>query len=72
MMASPIAAAVGTPVSAWLIQAGEGTFGLAGSQIQLMIGVGLPAIILGMICWFYLTDQPADAHWLQPDDSGSG
>ncbi|BBX10411.1 MFS transporter [Mycolicibacterium aichiense] len=67
MMASPIAAAVGTPLAAWMIQAGEGTFGLAGWQF-MMIGVGLPAIILGVICWFYLTDRPAEAHWLQPDE----
>ncbi len=50
-----------------MIQAGEGVFGLAGWQF-MMIGVGLPAIILGVICWFYLTDRPADAHWLQPDE----
>lgn len=67
MMASPIAAAIGTPLAAWMIQAGEGVFGLAGWQF-MMIGVGLPAIILGIICWFYLTDHPAQAHWLQPDE----
>ena len=67
MMASPVAAAIGTPVAAWLIQAGDGVFGLAGWQF-MMIGVGLPAIILGVICWFYLTDRPAEAHWLQPDE----
>lgn len=67
MMASPIAAAIGTPVAAWMIQAGEGVLGLAGWQF-MMIGVGLPAIILGIICWFYLTDRPADARWLQPDE----
>ncbi|WP_445168191.1 MFS transporter [Mycolicibacterium sp. Dal123E01] len=67
MMASPIAAAIGTPVAAWMIQAGEGVFGLAGWRF-MMIGVGLPAVILGVVCWFYLTDRPADAHWLQPDE----
>ncbi|MGY4712618.1 MFS transporter [Mycolicibacterium sp. CBM1] len=67
MMASPIAAAVGTPLAAWLIETGEGTFGLAGWQF-MMIGVGLPAIALGIICWFSLTDRPADAHWLHPDE----
>jgi len=30
MMASPVAAAIGTPVSAWLIHVGDGLFGLAG------------------------------------------
>ena len=29
----------------------------------MMITVGLPAIILGMVCWFYLTDRPKDADW---------
>ena len=67
MMASPIAAAIGTPVSAWLIAAGEGRFGLAGWQF-MMVCVGLPAIVLGVICWFYLTDRPQDAHWLQADE----
>lgn len=67
MMASPIAAAVGTPVSAWLISAGEGVFGMAGWQF-MMIFSGLPAIVLGVVCWFYLTDRPADAHWLADDE----
>ena len=67
MMASPIAAAVGTPVAAWFISVGEGKFGLAGWQF-MMIAVGVPAIILGIVCWFYLTDRPADAHWLQPEE----
>ena len=34
----------------------------------MMICVGLPAVFLGVICWFYLTDRPADAHWLPADE----
>ena len=67
MMASPIAAAVGTPLAAWLIENGEGVWGLSGWRF-MMITVGLPAVILGIICWFYLTDRPADANWLPPDE----
>lgn len=67
MLASPIAAAVGSPVSAWLIQVGGGIFGLAGWQF-MTICVGAPSIVLGVICWFYLTDDPAGAGWLQPDE----
>lgn len=67
MMASPIAAAVGTPLAAWLIENGEGVWGLSGWRF-MMITVGLPAVILGVICWFYLTDRPADANWLPPDE----
>lgn len=63
MLAIPIASAVGTPLAAWLIEAGHGVFGLAGWRF-MMICVGLPAVILGVICWFWLTDGPADARWL--------
>ena len=67
MMASPVAAALGTPLAAWLIQSGDGVFGLAGWRF-MMVTVGLPAIILGMVCWFYLTDRPKDADWLAADE----
>ncbi len=63
MMASPLAAAIGTPLAAWLIEIGDGAFGLAGWRF-MMIGVGAPAVLLGVVCWFYLTDRPGDAHWL--------
>jgi MFS family permease len=63
MLAIPIASAAGTPLAAWLIQTGHGAFGLAGWRF-MMICVGLPAVLLGVICWFWLTDSPADAHWL--------
>ena len=66
MLAVPIASAVGTPLGAWLIQTGHGVFGLAGWRF-MMIVVGLPAVFLGAVCWFYLTDRPADAHWLTDD-----
>jgi nitrate/nitrite transporter NarK len=28
--------------------------------------VALPAIVVGVIAWFYLADRPADAKWLDP------
>lgn len=64
---SRIASAIGTPLAAWLIEAGHGAFGLSGWRV-MMICVGSPAVILGVICWFYLTDRPADAHWLPADE----
>ena len=67
MLAIPIASAIGTPLAAWLIQVGHGAFGLDGWRI-MMICVGLPAVILGVICWFYLTDRPADALWLPAEE----
>ena len=67
LMANPIASAIGTPIAAWLIHIGEDVSGLAGWQF-MMICLGAPAMVLGIICWFYLTDTPDDAHWLQPDE----
>ena len=66
MLAVPLASAIGTPLAAWLVQTGHGTFGLDGWRF-MMICVGLPAVLLGVVCWFYLTDRPADAHWLTDD-----
>ncbi len=64
MLAIPVASAIGTPFSAWLIQTGHDlAFGLAGWRF-MMICVGIPAVFLGVVCWFYLTDRPQDAHWL--------
>ena len=69
MLSVPIASAIGTPLGAWLIQTGHGAFDLAGWRF-MMICVGLPAVVLGVICWFYLTDRPADAHWLTDTQRG--
>ena len=63
MLAVPVASAIGTPLAAWLIQSGHGAFGLAGWRF-MMICVGFPAVLLGLVCWFSLTERPADAHWL--------
>lgn len=66
MLAVPVASAIGTPLAAWLIQTGHGVFGLAGWRF-MMVCVGMPAVLLGVVCWFYLTDRPSDAHWLTDD-----
>jgi ACS family tartrate transporter-like MFS transporter len=39
--------------------------GLAGWQ-WLFLLEGIPAVILGFAVWFYLTDRPELAHWLEP------
>lgn len=67
MLAVPLGAAVGTPLAAWLITAGHGVFGLDGWRF-MMICLGLPAVALGVICWFHLTDRPAEATWLAEDE----
>jgi MFS family permease len=64
MMAQPLAPIIGSPVDAALIAA-KNLLGLPGWRIMFM-GVGIPAIIVGCVCWFYLKDRPSEAKWLTP------
>lgn len=67
MLAIPISSALGSPVSALLIEHGHELLGgLSGWRFMFLIE-GIPAIILGIICWFFLTDKPAQAKWLRPE-----
>ena len=34
----------------------------------MFFGVAIPAIVVGIIAWFYLVDKPADAKWLTPEE----
>lgn len=61
----PISQVIGAPVSVGLMDLG-GRFGMAGWRL-MYVCEGIPAIILGIVCLFYLTDAPADARWL-PDE----
>jgi ACS family tartrate transporter-like MFS transporter len=61
MLAVPISNVVGAPVSGILLGVHWG--GLAGWR-WLFLLEGLPAIVLGVVTVFYLTDRPRDARWL--------
>jgi MFS transporter, ACS family, tartrate transporter len=66
MTAAPIAMIVGAPVSAALL-ALDGTLGLKGWQWLFLIE-GLPAVVLGIVTLFFLTDRPEQAAWLAPEE----
>jgi MFS transporter, ACS family, tartrate transporter len=66
MAAIPLSTVIGAPISGLLLQL-HGGFGLAGWQ-WLFIMEALPSIILSVIVFFYLTDRPAGAAWLAPDE----
>jgi cyanate permease len=66
MAAIPLSSVLGSPVSG-LILGMDGTLGLAGWQ-WLFIVEAAPALILSVVVWFYLTDRPADAKWLKPEE----
>lgn len=64
LVAIPLTAVIGAPVAGALMEFGEGLlFGLSGWRFMILM-TGLPAIVLGIACWFYLTDRPQDARWL--------
>jgi MFS transporter, ACS family, tartrate transporter len=66
MAAIPLSTVIGAPISGALLYL-HGGFGLAGWQ-WLFIIEAVPAIILAGVVFFYLTDRPADAKWLAPDE----
>jgi len=62
--ANPAAALIGSPLAGWLI--GVHWRSLAGWR-WLFILEGIPAVVVGVITYFYMTDRPGQAPWL-PDD----
>jgi MFS transporter, ACS family, tartrate transporter len=67
MFAIPISTVIGAPISGLVLDHLEGVAGLHGWQWMFVIEA-LPALLMTAAVWFYLTDRPADAHWLQPDE----
>jgi ACS family tartrate transporter-like MFS transporter len=63
--AIPAASLIGSPLAGWLL--GVHWWLLAGWR-WLFILEGIPAVVLGIITVFYLTDWPAQARWLPPDE----
>ena len=66
MAAAPIATAIGSPISAALLEM-HGIMGLAGWQWMFLIEA-IPAVILGVVVFFYFFDRPEKAAWLKPDE----
>jgi ACS family tartrate transporter-like MFS transporter len=63
--AVPAASLIGSPIAGWLL--GVHWWRLAGWR-WLFILEGIPAIVLGIITVFYLTDWPSQANWLRQDE----
>ncbi|MBV8846635.1 MAG: MFS transporter, partial [Bryobacterales bacterium] len=61
----PASQALGGPLAAVLLRIHW--LGLAGWR-WLLILEGIPAVVLGIITLFYLTERPQKAKWLQPDE----
>src|SRR6266403_2510909 len=66
MAAIPLSTVIGAPISGALLYL-HGGLGLAGWQ-WLFIVEALPSIIRAGVLFIYLTDRPAEAAWLAPDE----
>jgi len=66
MAAIPLSTVIGAPISGVLLSL-HGGLGLAGWQ-WLFIVEAVPSVLLAGVVFFYLTDRPADAQWLAPDE----
>jgi MFS transporter, ACS family, 4-hydroxyphenylacetate permease len=62
IMGIPATVALASTLSGFILQM-NGFLGLAGWR-WLFLLEGLPAVILGIVCLFYLDDGPAKANWL--------
>lgn len=64
MGAIPLSFVIGSPVAGWIL--GHSWFNFAGWR-WLFVLEGLPAILLGSLAFFFLTDWPSEAAWLAPE-----
>src|SRR5262249_17371459 len=67
MSAIPLSFVIGSPLAGLIL--GQSCFSLAGWR-WLFILEGIPAIVLGTIAYFYLTDLPREAKWLTAQQRG--
>ena len=65
MLAIPMSSIIGSPISGLLL--GVKGLGLDGWQ-WLFILEAVPSVLVGIAVFFYLTDLPRQAKWLQPEE----
>jgi ACS family tartrate transporter-like MFS transporter len=64
MSAIPLSFIIGSPLAGWIL--GHRWFQMQGWR-WLFVLEGLPAIVLGTVAFFFLTDWPRQAAWLAPE-----
>ncbi len=65
-LALPIAVATGAPVSTALLGF-DGLFGLRGWQVMYIVEA-IPTVLIGIAVFFYLTNRPSEANWLEREE----
>jgi MFS transporter, ACS family, tartrate transporter len=64
MAAIPLSLIIGSPVAGWILS--HNWFMVQGWR-WLFFLEGIPAILLGLIAFLFLTDRPSQARWLAPE-----
>jgi MFS family permease len=62
MSAIPLSLVIGSSIAGWILS--HGWKGMAGWR-WLFILEGVPAILMGIVAYFFLTDTPRQAQWLR-------
>jgi len=65
--AIPFSGVLAGPLCGWILKDLHGAAHLAGWQ-WLFLLTGIPSSIAGVVTLFFLTDEPAQAHWLSQDE----
>jgi MFS family permease len=65
MAAIPVSFVIGSPLAGWIL--GQNWLTVVGWR-WLFILEGMPAVLLGIMAFFYLTDLPGEANWLAADE----
>ena len=66
LISMPLAGLIGAPFSTWIMD-NISWFSLSGWRWMFIIA-GVLTIVLGFICFYYLTDRPKDAKWLSSEE----
>jgi len=66
-VALPLAVAAGAPLSTSIIAGMDKIWGFAGWQ-WMFIAEAIPTVIVGFVFFFFVTDRPHQAHWLNDDE----
>ena len=66
LISMPLAGLIGSPFSTWIMD-NISWFSLSGWRWMFIIS-GILTVVLGIVCFYYLTDRPRDAKWLSSEE----
>jgi len=69
LIAQPVTIIIGSSLSGVILDS-HGILGLSGWRLLFFVE-GFPAMILGIVTYFYLSDRPADCRWLNEKEKAA-